>query len=106
MSKRLAVIRIDIENAGRLVAVAQGTGGSYFFAGDREQLAGIYTELDQIETREVKVVSHRPRTDLFFWPLAAAVVASMVFHVLAALNRMLVRRRLQAQASPTTEATA
>ena len=75
--------KLDTET---LRAVAQGTGGSYFFAGDREQLAGIYGELDEIETRQVKVVSHRPRNDLFFWPLLAALLiwmgdkAWVVFH--------------------------
>ena len=58
--------------------VARGAGGSYFFAADREQLAGIYEELDRIETREVKVISHRPRRDLFYWPLLAALLLSLV----------------------------
>lgn len=57
-----------------LRAVAQSSGGSYFFAADREQLAGIYDELDKIETRQVNVVSHRPRRDLFQWALLAALV--------------------------------
>ncbi|MEZ5430152.1 MAG: hypothetical protein R3F31_03035 [Verrucomicrobiales bacterium] len=45
--------------------VARTAGGSYFFAADREALAGIYGELDRIETRQVKVISHRPKRDLF-----------------------------------------
>jgi Ca-activated chloride channel family protein len=57
-----------------LRSVAEGSGGSYFFAGDRKQLEGIYSELDRIETRQVKVISHRPRRDLFHWPLLAALV--------------------------------
>lgn len=60
-----------------LRAVAEGSGGSYFYAGDRQQLAGIYTQLDKIETRQVKVISHRPRNDLFYWPLLAALVLSL-----------------------------
>ena len=61
-----------------LRAVAQGSGGQYFFAGDRNQLAGIYAELDKLETRQVKVISHRPRIDLFYWPLLAALVLSLM----------------------------
>jgi Ca-activated chloride channel family protein len=57
-----------------LRSVAQSSGGSYFFAGDRKQLEGIYAELDKIETRQVKVISHRPRSDLFHWPLLAALI--------------------------------
>jgi Ca-activated chloride channel family protein len=57
-----------------LRSVAQSSGGSYFFAGDRTQLEGIYAELDKIETRQVKVISHRPRSDLFHWSLLAALI--------------------------------
>jgi Ca-activated chloride channel family protein len=54
--------------------VSQFSDGSYFFAANRQELAGIYDELDKIETRQVNVISHRPRNDLFFWPLLAAVL--------------------------------
>lgn len=54
--------------------VATQAGGSYFFAADRQQLAGIYDELDRIETRQIDVISHRPRVELYFWPLLAALV--------------------------------
>lgn len=67
--------KLDVET---LRGVAQSSGGSYFFAGDRNQLASIYTELDKIETRQVKVISHRPRHDLFYWPLLAALVLSLM----------------------------
>lgn len=58
--------------------VAEVAGGKYFFAEDREGLAGIYAELDRIETREIKVVSHRPRRDIFYWPLLAALLLSLI----------------------------
>ena len=57
--------------------VASTGNGSYFFAADRQKLEGIYDELDRIETREVKVISHRPRRDLFYWPLLAALLLSL-----------------------------
>lgn len=60
-----------------LKEVASTTGGRYFFAADRKQLAGIYDELDQIETKKIQTVSHRPRHDLFQWPLAAALLLSL-----------------------------
>lgn len=60
-----------------LRAVAQTSGGGYFYAADRAQLAGIYAELDRIETRKVDVLSYRPRRDLFFWPLLAALLLSL-----------------------------
>jgi len=68
--------------------VAQTSGGSYFFAADRQQLAGIYDELDQIETRQVKVISHRPRRDLFYWPLLVALLLSLSAKGLAVLRHL------------------
>jgi Ca-activated chloride channel family protein len=68
--------------------VAQISGGSYFFAADRQQLAGIYDELDRIETREVKVISHRPRRDLFYWPLLAALLLSLGAKGLSVLRHL------------------
>jgi len=61
-----------------LKATAEAAGGSYFFAADRNELEGIYAELDVIETREVEVVSHRPRSDLFSWFLAPALLLSFL----------------------------
>ncbi len=66
--------------------VAAATGGSYFFAADRKNLHEIYTKLDQIETREVKTVSHRPRRDLYFWPLLIALLISLAEKGFAALH--------------------
>lgn len=58
--------------------VAQITGGSYFFGADRAELAGIYAELDRIETRQVSVVSHRARREIYYWPLLAALAVWLV----------------------------
>jgi len=66
--------RLDQES---LQAVARATGGEFFLGMNRGELAGIYHRLDAIETREVKTVSHRPRRDLYFWPLAAAVLLAL-----------------------------
>lgn len=76
--------KLDVET---LRGVAQSSGGSYFFAGDRNQLASIYTELDKIETRQVKVISHRPRNDLFYWLLLAALVLSLIEKAMGNLRR-------------------
>jgi len=78
--------KLDVE---ALRGVAQSSGGSYFFAGDRQQLVGIYAELDKIETRQVKVISHRPRNDLFYWPLLAALVLSLTEKAVGNLRQAL-----------------
>ena len=57
-----------------LNTVATTTGGRYFHAADRIELDEIYTELDRIDVREIEAESYRPRTDLFHWPLAAAII--------------------------------
>lgn len=58
--------------------VAKEAGGKFFLALDRKELEGIYDELNQIETSETKTVSFRPRRDLYFWPLGAALVLSFL----------------------------
>lgn len=57
--------------------VAKETGGRFFLALDRQELDGVYDELNKIETSETKTVSFRPRSDLYFWPLGAALVLSL-----------------------------
>ena len=79
-----------------LKEVAQTAGGNYFYAADREALEGIYAELDRIETREVKTVSHVPRRDLFYWPVLAALLISLAEKALGLRGR--------AQASPQSSA--
>lgn len=57
--------------------VAQTTGGEFFLALNREELAGIYDRLDELETTDAKSISFQPRRDLYYWPLAAALLISM-----------------------------
>ncbi len=71
-----------------LRAVAQETKGEYFLAMNRKELAGVYDQLDRIETRKVKTASHRPRRELFYWPLSAALLVSLAMHA----GRLLVGR--------------
>lgn len=61
--------------------VASITGGRSYFAGDREQLAGIYNELDEIETREIKKLAHSPRRELFAVPVFAALIISLLSRI-------------------------
>lgn len=65
-----------------LKEVAANTGGQYFFAADRKQLAGIYDELDKISQREVESLSYQPKIDLFHFPLALMLVSTWIFFTL------------------------
>ncbi|RBP35369.1 Ca-activated chloride channel family protein [Roseimicrobium gellanilyticum] len=62
--------------------VASTTGGLFSHATDRKQLAEIYRKLDKLETRKAQTISHRPRRDVYWWPLAVALVLSLVQQVL------------------------
>jgi Ca-activated chloride channel family protein len=68
--------------------VASATGGGFFRALDRVQLADIYRQLDQIETRRIDTVSFRPRRDIYWIPLGAGLLLS-----LSAQAALLLRRR-------------
>jgi Ca-activated chloride channel homolog len=59
-----------------LVKIAESTGGRYFRARNADELNNIYMLLDQLEPIEKDKQFFRPRTDLFYWPLALALLLS------------------------------
>ncbi len=61
-----------------LRSVAEESGGSYFFAADRDSLENIYTEIDQIETRDINLQRYRPKQDLFVWPVTVALFLGLI----------------------------
>jgi Ca-activated chloride channel homolog len=83
-----------------LKAVATTTGGRYSHANDRAALAEIYTQLDALRTREVQTVSHRPRRELFYWPLGVGMLLSLAYHLAWAVRAGLRRKPV----SPATAA--
>lgn len=68
-----------------LKQVAETTGGTYSHAGSREELEAIYQRLDQLPTRPAPTLTHRPRRDLFAWPLALGMFLSFVPPLLQSL---------------------
>lgn len=54
--------------------IAEKTGGQYFRARDTAQLEEIYRLLDRLEPVERDKRYYRPRTELYPWPLAAALL--------------------------------
>ena len=77
-----------------LQAVADTTGGRYFFAQDRDELGTIYAELDRIGTRDVEAETYRPRIDLFYWPLAAFLALILLIHAGMLIRQLWRARRL------------
>ena len=65
-----------------LTQVADLTGGGYYRALDRQQLADIYTRLDKVEARKVDTVSFQPKTELFWLPLAGLMLLTMLVQAL------------------------
>ncbi len=69
--------RLDEES---LREIAATTGGTYTHAEDRDELEETYRAIEALDTREAETLSHRPKRDLFFWPIGVALVLSFVVH--------------------------
>jgi Ca-activated chloride channel homolog len=66
---------LDEETLG---AIAATTGGRYFRARDTEEFAEIYALLDELEPAESEEAGFRPVTELFYWPLALALLLAVL----------------------------
>jgi Ca-activated chloride channel family protein len=78
--------------------VAGVTGGGFYRALDRAQLADIYRRLDQIETRKIDTISFQPKSELFWLPLLTLVLLSMAVQAVRLVRWP--RRRVVAEARP------
>lgn len=82
--RRVRVHAVGIGDPGRtgedrldqavLEHLATTTGGRFFFGGDQQQLAAIYDTLDQITPANQQTLTWRPRRDIGWWAIGAAVV--------------------------------
>jgi Ca-activated chloride channel family protein len=61
-----------------LTAIAEKTGGVYFRARNTDELNNIYQLLDQLEPAEKDKQYFRPRSELYYWPLAGALLLAAV----------------------------
>jgi Ca-activated chloride channel family protein len=61
-----------------LTAIADMTGGQYFRARDTVEFERIYGELDALEPAASDERGFRPVKELFYWPLALAMLAALV----------------------------
>jgi DNA polymerase III delta prime subunit len=50
-------------------------------AAEAAALADIYAQLDALRTHQVQTVSHRPRRQLFHWPLGVGLLLSLTYHL-------------------------
>lgn len=66
----------DPKNAGEhpidtetLKEIANTTKGKFYYAWNTEELSDIYKQIDKLKPKEVKEITHRPKFDLFMYPL-------------------------------------
>ncbi|GAC15250.1 vWA domain-containing protein [Aliiglaciecola lipolytica] len=69
-----------------LTELAESTGGQYFRAKDTQSLQQIYTILDALEPIERESRQMRPLQALFYFPLAIALIASLLIAINSSLS--------------------
>ena len=69
--KNAGEYRID---AKTLNEIAKMTGGKFYYAWNSEELSDIYTQIDKLKPKEVEEFTHRPKFDLFIYPLFAVLL--------------------------------
>lgn len=84
--------------------IAAATGGRYFRARDPAELAGIYRALDSLEPVADNAQTYRPRRSLFYWPLGAALLLSLIVAARAALRGEQLREPTPSSAHPMNNA--
>ena len=82
-SRRMATADIDEET---LQAISEKTGGQYFRARDIESLMQIYALLDEAEPIVEDSEVYRPVNELYYWPLAVALLLSLLVAVVSAMS--------------------
>jgi Ca-activated chloride channel family protein len=70
-----------------LKEIAGLTHGIYFRASNPAELANVYQQLNKIEPRKGDEEVFRPRTPLYYWPLAMAFLLTIIM-LLTALPRV------------------
>ncbi len=82
-------VQSDIDEQA-LREIAFVTGGSFFRAVDTDSLRSIYSEIDSMEKKEVKVTTFTDATEWMHLPLLIACIALMIEQTLrlTLLNRL------------------
>ena len=78
--------------------IAASTGGGYFRANDTKELESIYDYLDEINPRQVETQSYRPLSDLYYWPLAGAMLLTLLYIMILEIRLRYFKRQLDSLA--------
>ncbi len=81
---------------GMLTDIAKSTGGQYFRARDTESLEQIYQTLDELEPIARESQKMRPQTALFYYPLAASLLLTLLIALGAVVGGRFGRARQEA----------
>lgn len=76
--------RVDLDT---LRAIADRTGGTYFFAADEAALTAVYERIDALAPRETETLSFRPRRSLSWLPLGLAALVGLASLALLRLRK-------------------
>src|SRR5277367_2813864 len=71
--------------------IARATGGQVFHGENRVELEKAYSTLDKITPQNFKTLSYQPRRELFMFPLGAAVLLLIGYHLLMLYVNFVVR---------------
>ncbi len=81
-----------------LEKIAKTTGGRNFFGSDQKALADIYALLDKLTPANQKTLSWQPRLELFYYPLGAAILLVLFYHLIMWIISATAARRAEGEA--------
>jgi Ca-activated chloride channel homolog len=80
--------------------IAKATGGQLFHGENRSELERAYATLDAITPQNFNTLSYQPKTELFMFPLSAAMVLLTGYHILMLIISFLLRVFMRRQQQP------
>lgn len=66
-----------------LMEIAETTGGRFFKAGNKEELAATYEEIDEMEKTDVEITFRTNFNDMYFWPAVIGLALLLLEQLLA-----------------------
>lgn len=84
--------------------IAESTGGRFFFGGNQQELAAIYTTLDQITPANQETLTWRPTRELSWYFVGAAVGLLALYELLMAIRSTIARARAPRPVDKETQA--
>jgi Ca-activated chloride channel homolog len=86
-----------------LAGIAKATGGQVFHGEDVQELEKAYALLDHLTPQTFKTLSYQPKRELFMWPLGAAMILLIAYHLLMMLIGTVQKFFSRTESSGTTD---